>query len=102
LFRMLLLTGQRKSEVAEARWREFDLRKRIWTVPPERFKSDAVHIVPLSDDVMALLETLPRWSGGDFLFSSNAGKAAVNGFSKAKRGSPHAPYSAGDGADAWR
>jgi integrase len=85
LFRMLLLTGQRKSEVAEARWREFDLRKRIWTVPPERFKSDAVHIVPLSDDVMALLETLPRWSGGDFLFSSNAGKAAVNGFSKAKR-----------------
>jgi integrase len=85
LFRMLLLTGQRKSEVAEARWREFDLRKRIWTVPSERFKSDAVHIVPLSDDVMALLETLPRWSGGDFLFSSNGGKAPVNGFSRAKQ-----------------
>jgi integrase len=85
LFRMLLLTGQRKSEVAEARWREFDLKRRIWTVPPERFKSDAVHIVPLSDDVMALLEKLPRWSGGDFLFSSNGGKAPVNGFSKAKQ-----------------
>jgi integrase len=85
LFRMLLLTGQRKSEVAETRWREFDLRRRIWTVPSERFKSDAVHIVPLSDDVLALLEKLPRWSGGDFLFSSNGGKAPVNGFSKAKR-----------------
>lgn len=85
LFQMLLLTGQRKSEVAEARWREFDLRKRIWTVPSERFKSDAVHNVPLSADVLALLEKLPRWKGSDFLFSSNGGKAPVNGFSKAKR-----------------
>jgi integrase len=84
LFRMLLLTGQRKSEAAEARWREFDLRKRIWAVPPERFKSDATHLVPLSDDVMALLETLPRSAGGDFLFSTTGGKKPVNGFSNAK------------------
>ena len=30
LFRMLALTGQRKSEVAEARWSEFDLVKKLW------------------------------------------------------------------------
>jgi integrase len=48
LFRMLLLTGQRKSEVAEARWREFDLHNQLWVIPPERFKSDAAHNVPLS------------------------------------------------------
>jgi integrase len=84
LFQMLLLTGQRKSEVAEAQWREFDLRNGLWTVPPERFKSDATHVVPLSGDVMALLKTLPRWKG-DFLFSSTGGKKPVNGFSKAKQ-----------------
>lgn len=84
LFRMLLLTGQRKSEVAEARWREFDLHNQLWVIPPERFKSDAVHTVPLSDDVLASLETLPRWTCGDFLFSSNSGVKPVNGFSNAK------------------
>jgi integrase len=84
LVRMLALTGQRKSEVAEARWREFDLRKALWTIPPERFKSDATHIVPLSDAVMELLHELPRWVGGDFLFSTTGGRTPVNGFSKAK------------------
>jgi integrase len=84
LMRMLLLTGQRKSEVAEARWREFDLANRVWTVPPERFKSGASHTVPLSDDVVALLAGLPRWAGGDFLFSTTGGKTPVSGFSKAK------------------
>ena len=84
LFQMLLLTGQRKSEVAEARWSEFDLRNQLWTVPPERFKSDSTHVVPLTSDVLELLETLPRWKSGDFLFSSTGGKKPVNGFSKAK------------------
>jgi integrase len=84
LFQMLLLTGQRKSEVAEAQWREFDMRNQLWTVPPERFKSDATHVVPLSDDAVTLLTALPRWKAGDFLFSSNGGVKPVNGFSKAK------------------
>jgi integrase len=84
LFQMLLLTGQRRSEVAEARWREFDLPNRVWTVPPERFKSDSNHIVPLTDDVIALLEKLPRWNGGDALFSTTSGTTPVNGFSYQK------------------
>ena len=94
LFRMLLLTGQRKSEVAEARWREFDLHNRLWVVPPERFKSDAAHNVPLSDDVLALLETLPRWKSGDFLFEhwwKDAGQRFQQ--SQAAPRSPHAAQS---------
>ena len=83
LFRMLLLTGQRRSEVSGARWREFDLPNKTWTVPPERFKSGTSHIVPLSDDVMELLEVLPKWNRGDFLFSLD-GRKPVNGFSTAK------------------
>jgi integrase len=85
LFRLLLMTGQRRSEVAEARWREFDLKNRIWTIPAERFKSDSVQLVPLTDDMIALLETIPRWNAGDFLFSTTGGKTPINGFSYEKR-----------------
>jgi integrase len=85
LLRMLALTGQRKSEVAEARWREFDISKRLWTIPPERMKTDAAHIVPLTDPVLNILKSLPRFHGsGDYLFSTTHGKKPVNGFSKAK------------------
>jgi integrase len=84
LFRMLLLTGQREREVAEAQWREFDLPNKLWTVPAERFKSDATHMVPLSDEVMALLQELPRWTAGDFLFSSSGGRRPALAFSGAK------------------
>jgi integrase len=81
LFQLLLLTGQRRSEIAEARWREFDLRKQILTVPSERFKSDSIHLVPLTDEMMALLDTIPRWNAGDCLFSTTNGTTAINGFS---------------------
>jgi len=84
LFRMLALTGQRKSEVAEARWSEFDLAKRLWIIPTERMKADAAHVVPLADDVIALLASLPQFHKGDHLFSTTFGVRAVNGFSKAK------------------
>ena len=85
LFQLLALTGQRKSEVAEARWSEIDLVKRLWEIPAERMKSDAGHVVPLSDDAVRLLEGLPRFTKGDYLFSGSYGALPVNGFSKAKR-----------------
>ena len=84
LFRMLALTGQRKSEVAEAQWSEFDLTRKLWVIPAERMKADAPHVVPLSDDVVAILKSLPKFSKGDYLFSTTYGKTPVNGFSKAK------------------
>jgi integrase len=84
LFRMLALTGQRKSEVAEARWREFDIEKRLWVIPAERMKMDAAHVVPLVDEVVAILEQLPRFKKGDYVFTTVFGAKPVNGFSKAK------------------
>jgi integrase len=84
LFRMLALTGQRKSEVAEARWSEIDLPRKLWTIPAERMKADAAHVVPLSDYVVAILESLPRFKKGDHVFSTTFGVKPINGFSKAK------------------
>ena len=84
LYRLLLLTGARKSEVAGAEWSEFDLDKRVWLVPPERFKSNATHMVPLSDQAMAVLLSVPHFTKGDYLFSTTLGERPVGGFSKAK------------------
>ena len=84
LFQLLALTGQRKSEVAEACWSEFNLKQKIWTIPAERMKADAPHVVPLSDFAIAILQSLPTFSEGDYLFTTTFGLKAVNGFSKAK------------------
>jgi integrase len=83
-YRMLLLTGQRKSEVAGARSSEFDLDKTLWTIPAARMKMDAPHVVPLVPEVVTLLKELPRFKRGDHLFTTTYGEKPINGFSKSK------------------
>jgi integrase len=82
LYRLLLLTGARLREIADARWGE--IQKKILTVPPERFKSKVSHLIPLSGAALMTLETLPRFEGGDYLFSFTSGKSPLNSFSAGK------------------
>ncbi|MGY4174957.1 integrase [Bradyrhizobium sp. USDA 4518] len=84
LIRMLILTGQRQSEVGQASWSEFDLLKREWLIPKERMKMGEAHLVPLTQTVVDLLASLPRFTAGDFLFSTNFGIKPCNGYGKAK------------------
>jgi integrase len=84
-YRLLLLTGLRRNEVADARWREFDLSKSLWTIPAERMKGGSAHVVPLTDEMLVVLSSLPRFEEGDHLFSTTFGRRPVSGFSKAKR-----------------
>jgi len=72
--RMLLLTACRHREVAWAPWSEFNLSKAEWTISPERFKSGSTHIVPLTADMVALLEAIPRFRSGNFVFSAKHGR----------------------------
>jgi integrase len=81
IFKLLLLTAQRESEVAGMRWAELDIDKRVWTIPRERTKSDRGHIVHLSALACEILGGLPRL--GDFVFTFN-GHAPVSGFGRAK------------------
>ncbi len=74
----------RRSEVSDAKWGEFDLDKKLWTFPPERFKSNASHLVPLSDAALAIIELLPRFTEGDHLFTTTYGEKPISGFSKPK------------------
>jgi integrase len=53
--RFTILTAVRTSEALEARWTEFDLAARTWTIPAERMKAGVEHTVPLTDEAIALL-----------------------------------------------
>jgi integrase len=89
LYKMLLLTGLRLNECADASWDEFDFKEKIWVVPKERMKGTnekaRPHAVPLTDDMLAILEQLPRFKGGDFLFSANGGRKPVWASTKVKK-----------------
>lgn len=58
-----LNTMTRPAEAATTRWADIDFEKRIWTIPAERMKKRRVHIVPLTDQALALLETIKPYSG---------------------------------------
>jgi integrase len=77
IYKMLLLTGLRLSEVSEASWGEFDFEKLMWTIPAARMKktgSEAKpHMVPLTDAMLEVLDRLPRFENGKYLFSSQRG-----------------------------
>ncbi|MEJ5021868.1 integrase arm-type DNA-binding domain-containing protein [Ochrobactrum vermis] len=84
LFQLLLLTGQRKSEVADAVKSEFDRKAKLWTIPPARMKAENAHSVPLTDSAISVLDAVNPFIQGKHIFSTTEGKKPVNGFSKAK------------------
>lgn len=88
LYQILLLTGQRREEVAGMRWPELDLDAGLWRLPsleeyrPKRTKNGEEHIVDLSPQVIAILRALPRRS--ELVFTTT-GATSPSGFSKVKR-----------------
>lgn len=61
----------RPSELRLVRWSEFDCKSAIWTIPALRMKMRREHVVPLSKQVLALLDELHAYTGnGEQLFPS--------------------------------
>ena len=84
LAKMLLLTGQRRNEVAQMTWGELDLDRALWTLPGERTKNRKPHEVPLSDAAMGIIAAMPRiQTAGGFVFTSN-GRTRIANFSRGK------------------
>ena len=81
--RLLLLLGQRRSELARATWDEFDLDKGLWTFGGERMKTDNPHVVPLPKTAVEILRALPRFGNG-FVFSASYGARPLNDFGSVK------------------
>lgn len=74
---LMLYTGMRDFSLRAARWQEFDLRAKSWTVPAERMKSGRAHTVPLPAQAVAMLTELAkqtRREPSSFVFASSASK----------------------------
>jgi integrase len=81
LYQLLILSGLRLNEAADAVRPEFDFENRLWVIPAARMKGRnskaRPHAVPLTKDILAILEKLPRFKKGDCLFSTSFGKKPV-------------------------
>ena len=62
-----ILTACRTSEVLDMKWDEIDFEAKVWTIPAERMKAGKVHRVPLTDEMLAILE-LMKAQGSQYVF----------------------------------
>jgi len=73
--KLLIMTGQRKMEIAGLRWSEIDFDKRLICLPGERTKNHRPHDVPLSDLALEVLAGQSRYDGRDLVFFQSSWKA---------------------------
>jgi integrase len=67
-----LHTMARPNEAAGARWDEIDLKNNLWTLPPERMKKRREHRIPLTEQMLALLDVMQPISGHrEYVFPSD-------------------------------
>ena len=67
-----LHTMTRPSEAAGARWNEINLTEKLWIIPAERMKKRKEHVIPLTTQLITLLEFIRTISGAsEFLFPSD-------------------------------
>jgi integrase len=81
IIRLLLVTGQRRSEVAAMRGSAIDPDARLWGLAAEDTKAARAHVVPLSPLAVDILQTVPHSRGHLF---GQTGERPASGFSKAK------------------
>ncbi|ANK83463.1 MAG: hypothetical protein TEF_12735 [Rhizobiales bacterium NRL2] len=92
IFRLLLLTAQRRDEVASAAWAEFDLQDKLWRLSGERTKNGKPHDVPLSQAALDLITELESKESSSLLFPARFARDTENeekerpasGFGRAK------------------
>jgi integrase len=82
IVRLLILTGQRRNEIADLRWSEIDLEERALHLPAARTKNARAHDVPLSAQALAIVAGLPRLVDADFVFTIK--RKPITGFSRMK------------------
>jgi integrase len=90
IIRLLMLTGQRKMEIAALHWDEFDEERRLLVIPAGRVKNRAgAHEVPLSEPAMQIMrqaraayEALGYKSG--LVFPCDTGLKPISGWNRLK------------------
>jgi integrase len=74
----MVLTTARPSEALHAQWSEVDLNKKLWIIPATRTKTHREHIVPLSDQAVAVLEAQAKVRVGGYVFPGQMPDAALS------------------------
>lgn len=76
-YRLLLLSGLRLNEAVHAKQTELDRRSNLWVIPADRMKGKSgkavPHAVPLTADILEVLDSTPKPTTGPYLFSANGG-----------------------------
>ena len=65
---LTILRATRTSETLNAVWSEFDLDRKLWTIPADRMKADREHRIPLSDRAVAIVRAMQKVRCSDFVF----------------------------------
>jgi integrase len=82
IVRLLILTGQRRTEIGDLRWSEIDLKRGVICLPPERVKNFRQHSIPMSEAVRSIVRAIPKTEGRDFVFGYGTG--GFSGWSRRK------------------
>ena len=82
LFRLRILTAQRLSDIALARWAEIDFEARRYAIPGARTKNGKPHIVHLSPPVLTELEGMRPLTGASPFVFTTTGERPVSGLGK--------------------
>jgi integrase len=95
ILKLLILTGQRRDEIASMRRSEIDTDAKMLRLPGERTKNKRGHDVPLSDLAVEIIDAAGDRNGRDLVFGS--GEGGYSGWSRSKEGLDKAL----DLKDAW-
>jgi len=83
MFKIVLLTAQRRGQVAAMRLNDIGFANQVWTVPHGGGVAGHAHEIPLSSHVLEIMTSLPR-NGSGFMFPARGRPGRhVSGFSKA-------------------
>ena len=99
VFRLLLLTGQRRSEIAKLKWSAVDLKGQRLVLAGSDTKNSKPHICHLSEPALAELVDIAEAGPGSELVFTTTGITPVSGVSKAKR---RLDALLGDSVQPWR
>lgn len=97
--RTLLLTAQRRTEVASMRWSDIDFEAATWMIGSADTKAGRAQLVPLSSAVVGILKSVPKI--GSFVWTTD-GISYIQNFTKAKNKLDTFLAAEGNVRDHWR
>jgi integrase len=81
IIKLLILTGQRRTEIGDLHWSEISAKRGTITLPPERVKNSRAHTIPMSAEVRSIIKAR-KANGRDFVFGF--GNGGFSGWSRCK------------------